>query len=61
MTSFKRKEWQFIEKVFCLGSLAFQALVMRILCKRGGRKKGIPQMDFIQRCGELSALSLALG
>lgn len=39
---------------FCLGSSAFQALVMRILCKRGGRKKDISQMDFIQRCRELS-------
>lgn len=55
MTSFKRKEWQFREKgFFCLGSLAFQVLVMTILCKRGGRKKGIPRMDFIQRCRELS-------
>lgn len=27
---------------------------MRILCKRGGRKKDIPRMDFIQRFKELS-------
>lgn len=39
---------------FCLGSSAFQALVMMILCKREGRKKAILQMDFIQRCRECS-------
>lgn len=41
--------------ILCLGSLALQVLVMRILCKRGGRKKGIPQMDYIQRFRELSS------